>query len=515
MNKLIIILLIVFTSSLLYSQSNTTCTVAEPFCTGVTYHVPMPVNIVAQSGPNYGCLQNQPNPLWYYLLVCEPGDFRIRLTSNPSSDIDFAAWGPFTSPTQPCVNQLTANCYSFQCPSNVDDSTFYPSGNLVDCSFSPSDTEYIHINNTQPFQIYIFVVLNSENSVGELYMQQTNYGQPGSAETYCSCFCCYFQNITCSSSACDPLTNTFSISGVITCNSLSQDDSITVIDTVSGLTDIFYPPYSTFLNYSIDSIPADGLSHVVKAEYSNCGFYGISKTISAPPPCYLCVSDAGADTAVCGYNFQLQAYEQPGDTNTYWTLLDGGALSDYEDPNAVYTVSSEGLFRLLWHVTDVDSMTCYDTLKVTFIDDAEPAISLSNDTLFSSTMTGNQWYDQQGIIAGADTNFLFPFGNGFYYVIVNNYCVYDTSDIFIFDGTWPFENNDKTIIYITDDLLNISVPGNVSDVSVFDIEGRMLYNRNSDLSRMTINIHDYLPGMYILRMYSEKEIRSLKFVKLK
>ncbi|HOU98709.1 MAG TPA: hypothetical protein PLP65_07660, partial [Bacteroidales bacterium] len=75
------------------------CAHADPFCTGTTYNFPMQTdNGSAESGPQYGCLCTTPNPVWYYLRISTSGDIGITISST-CGDIDYAAWGPFSSLT--------------------------------------------------------------------------------------------------------------------------------------------------------------------------------------------------------------------------------------------------------------------------------------------------------------------------------------------------------------------------------------------------------------------------------
>jgi hypothetical protein len=103
----------------------------------------MNTNTQAESGPNYGCLYTRPNPIWYFLQIDQSGPISIYMNSPTGNDIDFVCWGPFNDPVSPCTAQLTANCSS--CPNNTSNPTFYPSGNMVDCSYDPAYYENVHI----------------------------------------------------------------------------------------------------------------------------------------------------------------------------------------------------------------------------------------------------------------------------------------------------------------------------------------------------------------------------------
>ena len=161
--------LFLLASSGLYAQgggggqgSNNTCETAAPFCTGTLYSFPAGVNAGSgQIGPNYGCLVTRPNPAWYYMKVGTPGSIKIQMHSEPSKDIDFCCWGPFSS--QFCCDSLT-------------------SPKIVSCSYSSLSTETCNIPNGLTGQYYMLMITNFSNSPCNIIFQQTG----GTGTTDCS-----------------------------------------------------------------------------------------------------------------------------------------------------------------------------------------------------------------------------------------------------------------------------------------------------------------------------------------
>ena len=104
--KLSILFLLTLFSVALKSQ-NTTIPEAAPFCsdTGILFNNTSNGSS-AEAGPNspnYGCLENQPNPSWFYIKIDEPGNLTLLIEQNTQADfdgigldVDFIAWGPFT-----------------------------------------------------------------------------------------------------------------------------------------------------------------------------------------------------------------------------------------------------------------------------------------------------------------------------------------------------------------------------------------------------------------------------------
>lgn len=151
----------------LYAQpggfgQNNTCETAAPFCTGTEYEFPAGVNAgQGQAGPCYNCLLTRPNPAWYYMKVLNPGNIIIQMHSQPSKDIDFCCWGPFTS--QDCCTQLACN-------------------KVVSCSYSSLSYETCNIPNGQTGEYYILVITNFSNQPCNIIFEQTG----GSGTTDCT-----------------------------------------------------------------------------------------------------------------------------------------------------------------------------------------------------------------------------------------------------------------------------------------------------------------------------------------
>jgi gliding motility-associated-like protein len=158
------------------------CDFAQPFCTGTTYNFPAGVGTgTGEVGPNYGCLSNTPNPVWYYLKVSGAGPIEIYMYGDSAADIDFACWGPFVSPTTPCTAELTAgddaSTHSVAGPSSD-----YPSANMIDCSYDSQEMEWCYIPNPQIGEYYILLITNYSNQTQNIVFSQSS----GSGATDCS-----------------------------------------------------------------------------------------------------------------------------------------------------------------------------------------------------------------------------------------------------------------------------------------------------------------------------------------
>lgn len=147
---------------------NDSCHTSMPFCTGTIYTFPAGIDTYSQYGPYYGCLTSQPNPAWYHMRIGTSGAITIKMTSDPSEDIDFCLWGPFDNPVSPCPMNATNGGLT--------------SGKIVDCSYSSSATEYADITNGITGQYYILVITNYSDDPCNITFQQTG----GSGTTDCT-----------------------------------------------------------------------------------------------------------------------------------------------------------------------------------------------------------------------------------------------------------------------------------------------------------------------------------------
>ena len=195
---LLLVSVILFINNITTGQG-TSCNTATPFCTGTLYNYPAGVNTPAappsaSPGPNYGCLGAEPNPTWQYLQVNVSGNIELFIHGSGNQDIDFCCWGPFIgSQTAPCLAGLTAGSFppSHHAPGP---SSSYPTLNMIDCSYSASDSEWCYIPNAINGQYYIILMTNYSNQPQNITFLQTNIGQVGAGTTQCGILAAPIEN---------------------------------------------------------------------------------------------------------------------------------------------------------------------------------------------------------------------------------------------------------------------------------------------------------------------------------
>jgi gliding motility-associated-like protein len=291
-NRLLILLLVLISATHLHAGGGgggggtvVPCSDANPFCTTITYNFPNSTNTSAPSGPNYGCLGSQPNPIWYYMQVSDPGSFQITLAQTTGAngtgtgiDVDFAMWGPFTS--------LTAGCNSVMAGAAP-----------IQCSFSTAFTETVGIGlpggtgtgaSTPPpataGSVYIVLITNFNGGSGYISFNQT--GGTGVAD--CSIVTpCDITNLTATPGACNPATNTFNLTGSITFVEPPTTGTLTVTSSCGG-TQTFNAPFASPTNYTLSNLAANGAACTVTATFSADNTCTRTQTFTAPPPCLPC-----------------------------------------------------------------------------------------------------------------------------------------------------------------------------------------------------------------------------------
>ncbi|MCF8319980.1 MAG: gliding motility-associated C-terminal domain-containing protein [Flavobacterium sp.] len=141
--------------------------------------LPNPISPFSTTSTTVGCLGSAPSPTFYYLQIPTNGNYNFFLEQNTSSafsgtgiDVDFVAWGPFTSNAAACAGISTTNA---------------PATGIA-CSFSAAFTENFGVNNAIAGEIYIIMITNFNGRKGFVRITQT----AGPIPT----ICCPFGNFT-------------------------------------------------------------------------------------------------------------------------------------------------------------------------------------------------------------------------------------------------------------------------------------------------------------------------------
>ena len=209
MLKKIILFILFLYGSPLFSQNSggRSCSQATPFCSDNNGSLVFQNVTNAQDQGRLGCLDTTPNPSWFFIRIEKTGNLQFRIVQNTSFDtngnpvgedldVDFIAWGPFSTPNNNCAN-LASECNNGdpnrKCVTNNDpssDPNFYVNNldntNIIDCSYSSLSTETFSIQNASEGEFYMLLITNFKGNDGFIQLVQTNFGQANSGLSDCS-----------------------------------------------------------------------------------------------------------------------------------------------------------------------------------------------------------------------------------------------------------------------------------------------------------------------------------------
>ena len=235
-----------------FSQGGVACAEMAPICTdaGLNFTANAGIDQASTTDPgnDYDCLISQPNPTWYYFQIATDGDIIMELSAD--QDIDYAIWGPFSTLS---VAQSACNSMGDQSPPNLEN------GNIVDCSFSPTEIETPIITGAITGEVYVMLITNYAGVVQDIALSQTG----GTGSTDCNIVTtppCSISAFNANPSGCDFTTNTYSVSGAIEYTSPPTSGSL-VVEDCNGNTSVVdnFPFAASPQNFSLTGLASDGL----------------------------------------------------------------------------------------------------------------------------------------------------------------------------------------------------------------------------------------------------------------
>jgi gliding motility-associated-like protein len=213
---LLTLILFIFSITIGFAQINTaggvSCDEAGPICADNSgSYVFQNNNDGSIDLGQIACLGNSPRPAWFFLKVDQSGDLQFQINQwqdfngdginndggGSGLDVDFVAWGPFSSEDPSNCNMLADRCSppspqgnASGCPDNTADTDYYinneDNSNIIDCSYSPSPSETLTINNVNSGEYYILLITNWTGGDGLIEIVQTNFGDTGAGSSDCS-----------------------------------------------------------------------------------------------------------------------------------------------------------------------------------------------------------------------------------------------------------------------------------------------------------------------------------------
>ena len=149
-----------------------------------------------------------------------------------------------------------------------------------------------------------------------------------------------------------------------------------------------------------------------------------------------------------------------------------------------------------------------------------PVISATNNTLHSNIAEGNQWYNQNGIIAGATDQDYNVTEDGEYYVIVTNgSCTSESSNILniIYTQVSYIDNLNNIEIYPNPTFGSFNIKINNNELTdckaiIYNTDGKLIKEITLNNNVNLIDISNLTKGIYFVKVINNKSIKTTKLI---
>ena len=226
---------------------------------------------------------------------------------------------------------------------------------------------------------------------------------------------------------------------------------------------------------------------------------------------------AGGPVSICnGSNVLLTSSAASGNQ---W-YKDGVAINGAV--NQTYTANQTGSYSAKVTITGCTSLASNIIAVTVNPIPATPVITQTGNNLVSSSTSGNQWYLNGTIIAGATGTSYTPVISGLYTVIATlNGCASNVStsiNYIITAVVSPYLDRSISITpNPTNDLVFIKYSGNIGklSVSVTDMSGKIVFNAGSFTTTYNLSLKSYSSGPYIIKIINTRTGESMYRVIIK
>jgi gliding motility-associated-like protein len=383
------------------SNSSTVCNTSYTNTTGV-----------ANLG-QIGCLFTSPNPRYFTIQVISTGPINYLLTQGttatttpPNLDVDYAAWGPFTSPAQACTVISP-------------DPNQPPIAPTAGCSYSAAATENWTIPNAQAGQYYVILITNFSDDPGVISLTQTNATQPGAGVT----FCCEDPNFSyaptafCNTSTTNPIA--VIAPGALAGTFTALPAGLVFVNTATGEIDLAASAPNTYV--VTNTLPATGTC--------NERHYDFTITISAPVSATISYGAA----SYCSNNTTSQPVVFTGTTGGSFSVAPAAGLFINPTTGAISpSQSAPGIYTVNYNI--LSGGACASTQPSTQVEIINaPEIPVINDVIACDSYTlpaltvGNYFTDSQANGGVLLTNNVVTTNQTVYVYAVNSICSDETS----------------------------------------------------------------------------------------
>ena len=199
---------------------------------------------------------------------------------------------------------------------------------------------------------------------------------------------CSITTLTATPSACDPVTNNYSVTGSISFVNPPAGGTLTVTSSCGGTVQVLNPPFISPLAYALNGLSSNGAACTVTAVFSADPACTLTQNYTAPPACSVCPVTAGNNGPLCaGQTLNLTASNVAGATYS-WTGP-GGFVSALQNPTITGTTAAmSGVYTV--NVTVAGPPACNSSATTTVTINANPVVTVNSPTTcagISTTLT--------------------------------------------------------------------------------------------------------------------------------
>lgn len=188
---------------------------------------------------------------------------------------------------------------------------------------------------------------------------------------------CSITSLTATASACDPLTNNYSVTGSVSFVNPPASGTLTVSSSCGGGSQTFNAPFTSPYAYALNGLTSDGASCIVTAVFSADPACTLTQTYTAPASCSSCPVTAGNNGPLCpGQTLNLTATTVTGATYS-WTGPNGFTSSLQNPSISNVTTSMGGSYTVS---VNVASPPCNSSSVTTVVINSNPVVTVNSPT---------------------------------------------------------------------------------------------------------------------------------------
>ncbi|HBX50877.1 MAG TPA: hypothetical protein DEH02_07400 [Bacteroidales bacterium] len=267
---------------------------------------------------------------------------------------------------------------------------------------------------------------------------------------------------------------------------------------------------------------------------SGCGYYTVLNSCGTATSSTACIvvnpasvggtatanpssvcSGTSSNITIAGYTGDIQWQSSP-DGST-WSDISGANSSSYSTP----ALTNFAYYRAVVTNAGCSSENSNSAIVSVSSIPQTPVITQNGDTLFSSVVSGNQWYYNDTAILNATGNYIVPTNNGNYFVIASDSgCSSDTSSTVAFtliNINNPTNNLQSYKIYPNPATTNVLIECDDEIyqqlLSVYNLYSQLLFS-TTFYKKTQLNMASYPKGIYILYIRNSKNSYMQRIVKI-